>query len=125
MGSTDMKRDSSIILLFVGIWVVLLGDAVPYALVGGVPSGLAWACSRVWVGLAVVLWVARDVHASRFDPWFEYPAFLFLAWPVILPHNLVRTRGWRGVYLSLAFYSPMVLLGSVYAVGRILLSGRS
>ena len=117
----EMKRDSSVVLLGAMVWFVGLGAVVPYLVMGAPLSGVLGLSVRLWVSLTVVLWVARDMRARHCDPWFEYTAFVFVAWPVMLPHYLIRSRGRHGALLTLAFYSPAIGVAFLYGVARLLL----
>jgi hypothetical protein len=57
----------------------------------------------VGIGSLVVWWVRADKPSSRYWPCFDYGTFMMAWWPVLLPHYLVRTRGFSGllIYASL------------------------
>jgi hypothetical protein len=50
--------------------------------------------------LMVVCWVQVDARAQRYRAPFVFDAFLFFAWPLVLPYYLYRTRGVRGLLFS-------------------------
>src|SRR5260221_518128 len=101
-------------LLCSALWGALAVFAVPYSAYHTDPSGVARLTLRLWMGLLVVWWVQRDARESKFDPCFEYDTFLFLAWPVLLPHYLIRTRGRGGLYLTIGLFAPAVMLAAIY-----------
>ena len=107
--------------LFLALGAVFACTHAPYAAIGSSPSGLVVLAARLWLGLAVVFWVTRDVRTTQFRPPFEYDFFMLLAWPVLLPHYLVKTRGRAGITLSVWFYlsllAAVVLSAAVQVVG--------
>ena len=120
-----MKGDASLIFLSIAVWCVGFGASVSYQVAGAPLDGLVALSVRLWIGLAVVLWVAHDMRVRNCDPWFEYTAFVFIAWPVMLPHYLIRSRGRQGVKLALVFYVPIVALAVLYGVVQLIIAGWS
>jgi hypothetical protein len=58
------------------------------------PLGLLWA----------VGWWLRDDSRRRGVGWvFDMGLFLYIAWPVLMPYYLLKTRGAKGLLLMLAF----------------------
>ena len=51
--------------------------------------------------LILTWWVYADRHARCFSVPFEFEAFVFFAWPVVVPYYLYRSRGGRGLLLGL------------------------
>lgn len=106
--------------LFIALAAVFALVQVPYAASGGRIPGLVEASTRLWLGTAVVFWVFRDIRTSRFHPSFEYDLFMFLAWPILLPHYLFRTRGRAGfaltAWLYLSLFAAVVLIAIVKVV---------
>ena len=43
--------------------------------------------------LVLALWIRADRRARGFSVPFEFDTFVFFAWPLVLPHYLLRTRG--------------------------------
>ncbi len=122
---TTMKGDASLLFLSVLVWCVGFGASMPYQVAGALPGGTVALSVRLWMSLAVVLWVAHDMRVRHCDPWFEYTAFVFIAWPVMLPHYLIRSRGRQGLKLALVFYSPVVALAILYGVVELIMVGWS
>ncbi len=52
--------------------------------------------------LLLMWWVYRDRHRRRHPVPFEFEAFVFFAWPLVVPYYLFRTRGRRAVPLLIA-----------------------
>jgi hypothetical protein len=56
------------------------------------------------LALFLVRWVAVDRLTTRFRGSYEFDAFLFIVWVVVLPYYLIKTRGGRGALLALGFF---------------------
>ena len=52
--------------------------------------------------LVLALWVRSDRQARNFRVPFEFDAFVFFAWPFLLPWYLYQTRGPRGLLYAAA-----------------------
>ncbi len=52
--------------------------------------------------LLLMWWVYVDRQRRRYPVPFEFEAFVFFAWPVVVPYYLFRTRGMRAVPLLIA-----------------------
>jgi hypothetical protein len=66
----------------------------------------AWGFSLV---LSLIGWMREDRLARGYKVAFEYDAFAFFAWPVVMPYYLYRTRGWRGLYLAAGLYALFIV----------------
>lgn len=54
---------------------------------------------RLWLFTLsyIIAWsVEEDRKLKRFSAPFEFSAFVFFAWPVVVPYYLFKTRGWSG-----------------------------
>ena len=67
---------------------------------GRIPSDSTQLLSTFVFRLMVVCWVQVDARAHRYHAPFDFDAFLFFAWPFVLPYYLFRTRGARGLLSS-------------------------
>jgi len=47
---------------------------------------------------------------------FEFDAFVFFGWPVVVPYYLYRTRGKRGLILTAAVYLLFVVPTVISAI---------
>ncbi len=60
--------------------------------------------------LLLMWWVYRDRHGRGYPVPFEFEAFVFFAWPLVVPYYLFRTRGRRAaplfIALGAAFFLP-------------------
>ncbi len=53
--------------------------------------------------LLVAWWVEKDKHFIKKEAPYEYLAFIFFAWILVFPWYLIKTRSWRGVWMSIGF----------------------
>lgn len=60
--------------------------------------------SRLIFSLLIVRWVQLDRASRRLTLPYEYDAFLFFAWIILLPAYLYRTRGPRGILPAIGFF---------------------
>ena len=58
-------------------------------------------------------WVIDDAKEQKYNRPYEFGAFIFFAWPIIIPVYLVETRGWKGLLLFPAFIGLYYLPWSV------------
>jgi hypothetical protein len=72
------------------------------------PDGTQLVVQFLW-RLIVPWWLYVDRQALRVSGSYEFGAFAFFAWPVVLPYYLFCTRAWRGLLLYLAFAGLGVL----------------
>jgi hypothetical protein len=56
----------------------------------------------------LAIWVRIDRRRRNVSLPFEFEAFVFFGWPVAIPYYLYRTRGRRGLLVSMAFYGLRV-----------------
>lgn len=69
------------------------GEEPPPAFSFLYPLGLLWAFG----------WWLRDDSRKRGVGWvFDMGLFLYIAWPVVLPYYLLKTRGAKGLLVILA-----------------------
>ncbi len=61
------------------------------------------------IGTLVVWWVRTDTHPSKYWPCFDYGTFMMAWWPILLPHYLVRTRGFKGLFIYAGFVGFLIL----------------
>jgi len=52
----------------------------------------------------LAFWVRADRRSRQFTAPFEFDAFVFFAWPVVLPYYFYRTRGGIGLLATLGVY---------------------
>ena len=73
--------------------------------------------------LLLALWVRSDRQARNFRVPFEFDAFMFFAWPFLLPWYLYQTRKSRGLLYAAAAYSLAVLPSLCSAIASIASGG--
>jgi len=54
------------------------------------------------------IWERRDRRHRNLSLPFEFDAFVFFGWPVVVPYYLYRTRGKRGLVVTAAVYTLYV-----------------
>jgi len=74
---------------------------------------------RFVFALFVVRWIAQDHRSYDLRTPFEFSAFVFFAWIVVLPYYLCRTRGPRGLLNALGFLSLAVIPNTTAQVVRL------
>lgn len=86
-----------------------------------VSDGTEWVWS-VAFSLLLALWVRSDRRARNYSAPFEHEAFMFFAWPVVLPYYLYRTRRGKGLMwatgVGALFLVPYVTAGIIRGVTR-------
>jgi hypothetical protein len=73
--------------------------------------------------LVLALWVRSDRQARNFRVPFEFDAFMFFAWPFLLPWYLYQTRKSRGLLYAAAAYGLAVLPTLCSAIASIASGG--
>jgi hypothetical protein len=73
--------------------------------------------------LVLALWVRFDRRARDFSVPYEFDAFMFFAWPFLLPWYLYQTHKSRGPLYAAATYGLGTLPPFIATIARILSSG--
>lgn len=60
-------------------------------------TGMLWSLA---FQLILACWVRIDRQVRGFRATYEFDAFVFFAWPVVVPYYLYKTRGRRGLVLA-------------------------
>ena len=90
-----------------------------YCWAGGFgPSGTTGLLWRTEFDLVLVWWVYADRRRRGFGGPFEFEAFVFFAWPIVVPYYLVRTRSLRGLLVAAGIYTLAILPLVVGIVAR-------
>ena len=63
-------------------------------------SDTLWA---ILYSVLVAVWATKEPKQESFQAPFEFGAFLYFAWPIVLPYYLVKTRGIEGLVLFIGF----------------------
>ncbi len=53
----------------------------------------------------VVLWIEKDRKSKSISAPFEYQAFVFFFWPLVVPYYLFQTRGWSGLVQGIGLFA--------------------
>jgi hypothetical protein len=64
-------------------------------------------------------WLRTDSRRRGVLSVYDLGFFLYLAWPIVMPYYLLKTRGWNGLLVMLGFvgaYIGALLLGIVFSV---------
>jgi hypothetical protein len=74
-----------------------------------------------WIGSlwAVGWWLRTDSRKRGVAVVYDLGLFLYIAWPIVMPYYLVKTRGAKGLLLILGFIAAYVgaaILGIVLSV---------
>lgn len=56
----------------------------------------------------LAIWVRMDRRHRNVSLPFEFDAFVFFGWPVVVPYYLYRTRSIRGLIITVAIYTLFV-----------------
>jgi len=67
----------------------------------------------------LAVWVRMDRRRRNLSLPFEFDAFVFFGWPVALPYYLYRTRGRRGLLVTVAVYMLEVAPAVISAIVRV------
>lgn len=120
--STLRQRWFSPLGWLVAFSLLCWGQQATYAHYGIEGSGLSQLLWRWGTALLLVWWVQADARETKYRPCYEYSAFMFFGWPLLLPYYLLRTRGIRGVFLMgfffMLFFAPWVVAWAVFFLTR-------
>ncbi len=94
------------ILSFVAVHTAYSAMMTSY---GEYTSAAAEAVFNLGFAILLMWWVYVDRHRRRYPVPFEFEAFVYFAWPLVVPYYLFRTRGMRAAPLCIA-------LGVVYLI---------
>ena len=103
-----IKSSRSFITLAVFIVVTSVLEFL-YACFAINPSSYYQRIYQVGIGWLIAWWVIEDQRTTNFRPCYEYSAFVFIFWLVLLPHYLFRTRGGRGLFQFGTFLTVLML----------------
>jgi hypothetical protein len=82
------------------------------------PEGitLIYFIGMLW---AIGWWLRTDSHRRNVLSVYDLGLFLYLAWPIVMPYYLVKTRGAKGLLIILGFvvaYVGAAVLGVLLSV---------
>ena len=66
-------------------------------------------------------WLERDSHEKRAGRVWDMGFFLSIAWPVIIPYHLIKTRGIKGaslifLLLAITYFAVFGIAAAVFRV---------
>lgn len=98
------------------ISIVVLMSLIHYAIMGYEgydPSYETETLMVISLTFMFAWWVLDDAKAQKYHRPYEFGAFIFFAWPILIPVYLVETRGWKGLLLFPVFIGVYYLPWSV------------
>lgn len=108
------------LLLLVGLYTV---NGVLLGYFGETPSPGTDIIFTIGFSLFLTWWVYLDRRSRSYPAPFEFEAFVFFAWPIVVPFYLIQTRRWRGLpligTLYLALFLPNLVIFGVYGFLRL------
>jgi hypothetical protein len=87
------------------LWLYALALAVTFstaAEIGELPKS-AELVSRIALPFIIASWVVADAHKRGRRLCYDFDAFVYFAWPVVVPIYLFQTRGARAFITLLCF----------------------
>ena len=86
------------------LWLYALAFGAASAMSsGGVLLGSADYVARAALSLIMASWVVADARKRQRPLCYDYDSFVFIAWPIVVPVYLFRTRGIRAFLTLLCF----------------------
>jgi hypothetical protein len=112
MSNSVQKLVSPAVLLYTYLIIMQFAHGIYLASGIELPPAFALISSAGYLWI-VGWWLLTDSRKRGFAWVYDMGLFLYLAWPLIMPYYLLKTRGARGLLLILAFI--MVYVGAVLA----------
>jgi hypothetical protein len=118
MATAFSRLLSPAVLLYIFVFVTQFAHGLYVGAQLEYPQGVTFIfmIGMLW---AVGWWLRTDSRRRRVLSVYDLGFFLYLAWPLIMPYYLVKTRGAKGLLVMLAFaavYVGATILGMVLAV---------
>ena len=88
------------------IALVVFMSTVHFAIMGYKgydPSIEAEQLMFVYITFMFACWILEDAKEQKYHRPYEFGAFIFFAWPILIPIYLVETRGWKGLIIFPVF----------------------
>jgi len=107
MTSTLSRIASPTVLLY--SFVVISGAADAFYFARQLEPPALFSLVR-WIGLLWVMgwWLRTDSRKRAVASVYDMGFFLYIAWPVVMPYYLLKTRGTKGLLFILAFIGALV-----------------
>lgn len=120
--ASTQDRAPSGSLYLAGIAASIAVCTIGYAILGSrgelVPGGIVglWTLTT---RLFLVAWVRADRRMHPFHSSYEFDAYLFFAWPIVLVYYCCKTRGWKGFFFGVVFFCALSLPEMVWSGWRV------
>ena len=98
---------------FLWIYMLVLGWATGISEDGELPRR-AESIASILQPLIITWWVLVDAHRRGRALFLDYPTFVFLCWPVLVPVYLFQTRGAKA-FLTLLCFAGISLTSAAIA----------
>jgi hypothetical protein len=72
-----------------------------------------WGISAIFL---IGWWIDTDKKLNKHDYPYEFGSFIFLLWPITLPHYLYLTRGHKGIVMAFGIYLLLIIPGILGAI---------
>ena len=118
MTSVLSRTLSPTVLLYSFVVITQLGFGIYLGQQIEAPGAYAllhWA-AQLWI---IGWWLRRDSRKRGMIQIYDIGLFLYLAWPLVMPYHLLKTRGARGLLVILGFigaYAGAGLIGIMLSV---------
>lgn len=100
-------------ILFIAVAIFSLHCAV-LSYYGAWPTEISQKLWRFSFSFLVACWVKQDCRKRGLNAPFEFAAFMFFLWPILLPFHLFKTHRFKGllIYLGILFmnFLPTILI---------------
>lgn len=97
---SQLTSPTALLYLFVAVAQVSSGFYLSFGNEPPPAYVLLYSFGFLWI---MGWWLQQD-SCKRSVAWvFDMGLFLYIAWPIILPYYLLKTRGLRGLWYMLAF----------------------
>ena len=99
---------------YILITIMLLSTAYSYVHVAYslAESDVPARTEALWLlvfALLVAMWIVKEPHQTDKSPVSGLGMIAFIAWPIVLPYHLVKTRGVEGLVQFLGFLALQFL----------------
>jgi hypothetical protein len=108
------------LLLLVAVLTAIVATSSYFLAVRGLkPSNEAFFFETTMYRLIVTGWVSLDRRCRALSLPFEFDAFMFFAWIILLPYYLYRTRRRRGLLFAGAILVLTVAPAAISVLARL------
>jgi len=111
-----MKKTSLLVMTMISISIILSFLEIYLGINNAFGSGSAQALWGLVFAVLVAMWCIEDAKLSKFRLPYDYGAFMYFLWPIVLPYYLCATRRMDGVVMFFGFvgiYTVPFILGLI------------